>query len=263
MSARTSAFVRFGLLCFVLSSCQEKDEAERPSSITIGGGPTAPTGTPQGQGGDDGDPSATGTARGVVVQFLNDSFDGATAFPGVAAISIASPSGSSSVETNYDGVDFAAEGEVLGERWVFVEPDDSSAFPTITLQEFGSEEASVPVVPRAVLEQIFQNLTTPAELNSARAQLLFRVVDSSGNSVSGVEADSFVIGEQSVAYKEGAIWAGYLEATTEEGLALVPNLPASAFPGQILTAVLTGAIDEEVDVRLVRGAITVVTVVVP
>lgn len=263
MVAKTSAFVGFGLLCVGLSSCQEKEEQQRPSGITIGGGPTPPTANPEGQGGDDGTPTTIGTVEGVVVQFLDDSFENTTVFPGVADVTVASVSGSLPAEARYDGVDFVIDGEVVGKRWLLVEPDDSSAFPTMTLHELGSEEASVPVVPRAVLDEIFQNLTTPEDLNTARAQLVFRVVDSLGNGVSGVEADSFVIGDQSVSYRDDAVWAGYLDETTEEGLALVPNLEAPAFPGQVLTAVLTGAIDEEVEVRIVRGAITVITVVVP
>lgn len=262
MSARHPTLLVLLLACSGLCGCQEKAEEERPGGIMIGG-PSAPTGTPSGQGGDEGDPTAAGTVEGVVVQFLNDSFDSTTTFPGVAGISMASPFGGTAVETTYDGVDFVAEGDVIGERWVLIDPDDDSAFPTMTHQNFGEEEASLPVVPRAVLEQIFQNLTTPAELNTSRAQLLLRVVDTSGEGVVGVQADSLATGVQIVAYKEDGVWPAYLDATTEEGLTFVPNLEAPAFPGQVLLAVLAGAIDEEVEVRLVRGAITVVTVVVP
>lgn len=250
-------------LLLALLGCQEKTEEERPSGINIGT-PASPTGKPGGQGGaSDDNPSADGTARGVVVQYLSDSFSSTTAFPGRAEVRIASSAGGDSVDVAYDGVDFIAEGEVQGARWVLVDPDEESAFATLTRQDFGALRAAVPVTPRAVLDQIFQNITTPVELNTARAQLLVRVVDTAGSGVAGVATSSFASGAQIVAYKEDAAWPSYLEATTEAGLAFVPNLQAPPFPGQTLSVVLTGAIDEEVEARIITGAITVITVVVP
>lgn len=256
------ASLTFALSLLALCGCQEKEEEERPGSINIGG-PGSPTGTQNGGGGEAGDPVDSGVVEGVVVQYLSDAFAATTAFPGRAELRIASPSGTDSVDVTYDGVDFVAEGELLGGRWVLVDPDDASVLPTLTWQEFGSSRATVPVAPRAVLDQIFQNITTPVELNTARAQLLVRVVDSAGNGVEGVSTNSFASGAQIVAYKEDAVWPAYLEATTQAGLAFVPNLQAPAFPGQVVTVVLTGSVDEEVEGRLVNGAVTVITVVVP
>lgn len=250
------------VLLLGLLGCQEKAEEERPGGINIGT-PGSPIGKPGGEGGASDNPSEDGTIRGVVVQYLSDSFASTTAFPGRAQLRIASSSGSDSVDVAYDGVDFVAEGDVLGARWVLVEPDEASALATLTLQEFGSIGARVPVTPRAVLDQIFQNITTPVELNTARAHLLVRVVDGAGIGVAGVATSSFASGAQIIAYKEDAAWPAYLEATTEAGLAFVPNLQAPPFPGQALTVVLTGAIDEEIEARIITGAVTVVTVVAP
>lgn len=250
------------VLLFGLLGCQEKAEEDRPGGINIGT-PGAPIGKPGGQGGAVDNPSEDGTVRGVVVQYLSDSFAATTAYPGRANVRIADSSGRSVVDVDYDGVDFLAEGEVLGRRWVLVDPDEDSMLTTLTMQNFGAMLAIVPVTPRAVLDQIFQNITTPVELNNARAHLLVRVVDSAGRGVAGVATNSFAGSAQVIAYKEDAVWPSYLEATTEAGLAFVPNLQAPPFPGQLVTVVLTGAIDEEVEGRLVTGAITVINVVVP
>lgn len=262
MGTNKTALAGLGLVAAGLLACQGKDEQERPGGITIGA-PSGPVASPQGHGGDDSDSTIDGSIEGVVVQLLNDSFSSTSAFPGGAEVTIASPDNSASVESRYDGVEFVADGDVFGERWVYVEPDDQSAYPTITAHRLDRIEASIPVVARTVLEQIFQNLTTPADLNRGRAQFLLRVVDSADNGVPGVVADSFAASVPVIAYKEDAIWAAYLDATTAEGLAFVPNLEAPGYPGQITTVVLTGAIDMEVDVRLARGAVTVFTVVVP
>lgn len=261
MSSNNSGLICSGLAICVLLSCQPKEEKERPGSITIGGAP-GPAATPQQPNDDNPDPTTDGTIEGAVVQFLGDSFNSTTAFPGSAEVTITGLGSSASVETTYDGVDFVAEGAVFGDRWVYVEPEDETAFPTITWQRLGDAEASIPVVPRTVLDEIFQNITTPVAFNRARAHFLLRVIESGGGGVSGVVADGFAA-PQTVAYKQGASWPDYLDATTQDGIALVPNLEAPAYPGQVTTMVLTGAINEEIDVRLALGAITVITVVMP
>lgn len=243
-------------------ACDGGEAPARPGGIDSGATPGPRAGT-EGDGGEGGAPSGEGTVEGVVVQYSDDSFLSTSPFRGAADITFLNSTGTSQVGVRYDGNSFAGQGMILGQNWIYVEPDDASGYPTMTAQTVTEEGFEAPVISRALLDDIFLNLTTAAELEPNRAQLMLLVVDESGNPVPGVEADPFAARPPFVAYKQNANWVSYLDETTSDGLVFVPNLEALAFPGQAVQVILSGAVDAELDVRLARGAITLMTHVVP
>ncbi len=247
---------------FSLPACSDGEAPARPAAIE-GGGTVAPRPGDDGMGGEGGTASGEGTVEGVVVQYRDDSFRTTAPFVSAADVTFLSPMGTTRTLARYDGRSLVGEGAVLGDRWIHVATDDGSGYPTLTAEEVPTRDFEAKVVPAPVLDEIFVNLTTAAELDVSRAQLLILIVDADGNPVSGVDVDPIAARPQFVAYKQGSSWVDYLDETTGEGLAFVPNLEALAFPGQSVQVVLTGAIDGELDVRLARGAITMMTHVVP
>jgi hypothetical protein len=244
----------------LISGCGS-EEPERPDSVGIGG-PVGVIGSGSGDGGEEGG-GTDGAATGQVVQFVDDSFSGVTAYVGLSVVSIASTDGRSAVDGEYDGAEFVVEGNVVGRRWVQASPiDDATRYPTITQQDFGEDASSVPVVQRVVLDQVFQGLTSPAEMVATRAQLVVRIVDGSGVGIAAVKANIFA-SNPNIAYSDDGLWQSFGDATTSDGLILVSNLEASPFPGQAIQVLLTGAVEAEREARIAGGAITVLTVVVP
>ena len=157
---------------------------------------------------------------------------------------------------------FSVEGVVKQDGgWIFVAPsEDAATMMTVTQHNIGAGSVDVTLVRAALLDGILSNLTSAPAVSSVSSQLLMKFVDPLGASVSGVNV--IVSGGPDLAYASGAAWLESRNDTDIEGLALAYNIPVKSSPGEDRLVILSGAVAEELTVRLVAGAVTVVTVTV-
>ncbi len=166
------------------------------------------------------------------------------------------------VSGSYDGIDFTLADVLVGSSVsMAVRPADTTlAFDTISDADTTPASVTLPVVQRSVIEDIFLSLPTPTQVASGAAQIVVRVIGTDGVPIPGVG-----IGASSaelVAYSTLGSWSDTETATDVSGLAVVGNIVAASFPGGDLTLRLTGAVKLDESVRVARGFVTLVNVVV-
>jgi hypothetical protein len=166
------------------------------------------------------------------------------------------------VSGSYDGTDFTLADVLVGSSvFMAVRPADTTlTFDTISDVDTTPASVTLPVVQRSVIEDIFLSLTTPTQVATGAAQIVVRVIGTDGVPVPGVG-----IGAPSaelVAYSTLGSWSDTETATDVSGLAVIGNIVAASFPGGDLTLRLTGAVQLDESVRVARGFVTLVNVVV-
>jgi hypothetical protein len=197
---------------------------------------------------------------------VDDTFLQKVVYTRPSTVFVIDESGTSSVDGEFDGAELAVDGVTLtNNRWVAVEAiNDNTIYPTVSQHDLRSGSIVAPLVPIAVVDEIFTKMTPETQFNEARAHILMRVVDGAGNGVEGVTPSVFSASTDSEpAYALDGQWLALDDSTNPEGLIFFANLEAPALPGQNTQIELTGTTEAEVTVRLVSGAITVVTVLVP
>ena len=115
----------------------------------------------------------------------------------------------------------------------------------------------MPLVSNGVIEDIFASSLTGVP-STAAAQVVIQILDTTGVGIGGVRVQ--IVGAEFVAYADQTSWISSLDRTTASGLAFVGNLPASDFPGQIVTITLTGTVQRALPARIAQGAVTVLRV---
>jgi hypothetical protein len=210
-------------------------------------------------GGDSSGGEETATFSGSVLAFDDDYFDKGGVFTGMAKVSATGESGAR-VTTDYDGTSFQLN-KVLKDsgNWFFVEPAAGSGMlPTLMPLDTRAAKAdalTVGVVNGVDVDSIFSFLNT--ERSVERAQVVMTVVDRSLRSVPGVKG---TITAEVTAYRAAGGWIGD-EITDDSGMIFFGNVQAGSALSTASIS-LTGAVTARVDVKLVAGAVTVVSAIV-
>lgn len=224
------------------------------------GGPGAGSGGSDGSGGMGGAPVAT-DLTGVVVAMNDEAFAQTAAFSGAATVFAESPTLAQGVSGTYDGASFSLADALQDRRaWVAVRPDDVAAFiDTISYQDTTETSVTAPLVSRALLQEIYFNLSTPAELAANAAQLVVRVFEANGAGVVGVTANTTA--GTFAAYSADGTFSETETVTDGQGIIILGNIAATRFPGSEFVLRLGGAAEAELTVRIAQGAVTLVDVV--
>lgn len=259
-----SASFFLGSFLLAVVSCGPGDQPSRPPALNSTGS-GGPVGSPDsGMGGQmTTDPGGEDSVTAVINAYADDSFLTSTGYDGGATVHVfnADATGTQSGSGPSTGV-LVEQVELGVARLVLVQPDSvAEFFPTLTTQDISDGSITASVVPVSVIEGILSSLQSSTEINENAGHVALRIEDSGGTPVSGVEI-SFNSGGGEVAYKSGTVWFDGQDATDVEGQVFLLNQLAADLPGTDLRIILTGSVDEEVVVRVVRGAVTLVTLVV-
>jgi hypothetical protein len=210
-------------------------------------------------GGDSSVGEETATFAGSVLAFDDDYFDKGAVFTDMAKVSATGESGAR-VTTNYDGTTFQLN-KVLkdSENWFFVEPAAGSGMlPTLMPLDTRTAKAdtlTVGVVNGVDVDRIFSFLNT--ERSVERAQVVLSVVDGSLRSVPGVQG---TLTAEVTAYRAAGGWIGD-DVTDDSGMIFFGNVRAGSALSSVSIS-LSGAVTTRVDVKVIAGAVTVISAVV-
>ena len=254
--------VVLGVLVLPLAGCVGGED-EHPPRASQCEGTCAPTivtvGSGTGSDGAAGAPAAEITLSGDLSMFLDDTFDpgNQALFSGGATVTALGADGDV-IDAEYDGVSFSLSGIVAVEDTkVLAAPTVGGALPLPTLHTVDtrrSRQVTLSLVSSDALFRVFNSISSPALLDSDRAQLVLEFVDSSSDPVAGVRLG--VAQAEFVAYAAGFDWADDGLGTDENGLVVAGNIPAASFPGTVVTVELTGSVALRRQITLVRGAVT-------
>ena len=262
----------------LLSACNEPTERDPVVCVGKCGYPGEEgNGVPQGgRGGDDeeNEGGAAGESDGVTltshVILLNDlDFRNGGPFTDPAEIRVQKAGGGSATGP-WNGTDPFRIENVLEGRAIWALGTPSAALnndAVATLQPVrtdnpdsdGVVEADPFALVRAsTMENIYDLLTVPITLDPARAQIVLRVVNDSGAGLAGVRVTApsaeVVIYGASGAFSDGET------QTDNTGLVVLANTPASPWPGSLVSVSFAGADTGASDLRVIAGAVTVVSV---
>jgi hypothetical protein len=167
------------------------------------------------------------------------------------------------VTGNYDGTGFGLKGVLKDDaNWFLVDPDkNQGVLPTLTVVDTRATRADalrVGVARQEDIEGIYQ-LSLAGEPSAERAQVVLTIVDEQGRSVPGVSAQ---LTAEVIAYRTEQTWdASQGGLTDQSGMIFLGNVPASQALGTT-DVILGGVVSARVEVRLLAGATSVVTVTV-
>lgn len=266
------------------SACQE--DTERPpaappctSGSKCGGPPISGRTPPSGEGGaDSGEGGAAGEAAGGEIQraelagtireLVDDRFSASTPFTEQATVEAEGESGGI-VRASWTGIgefrlrDF----EQVPTLWVRVDPEPNvGVLPTmhpVDLHTFGDDEpVALGLVREDAQAVVFASLAAATEPLASRAQVVLIFRDRArGRGVAGVQVA--LSSAEFVTYGRGGTWSELETATDEEGVVWLGNVVAAPFPGTTERVSLGGTLTGRVHVRVARGTVSLVEVVVP
>jgi hypothetical protein len=277
LATMTLAFAVSGTV--LLSACNEP--TERDPLICVGKNCGFPReeggGLPEGGrggGGDGNEGGEAGESGGVTltgsVLLLNDlDFRNGGPFTDSAEIRI-QKSGGGAVTGAWNGSDpFRIENVLEGRAvWALGTPTlalNNDALPTLepVRTDDPNAEGVVEADPFALvrastMENIYDLLTVPITPDPARAQVVLRIVNGSGAGISGVRvtAESAEV----TIYATSGAFSDDETQTDVTGLVVLANAPASAWPGSLLSVSFAGAETGAAELRVIAGAVTVVSV---
>jgi len=236
-----------------------------------GGGPSG--GGSAGAAGGGGMPGADGELSGSVLEIVSQDLVTSQSLRGEVEVRAPSPEGSGDVvaQPGADGF-YRLEGvERAAGIWVGVGTfSDPPAEPFIdTLQAVDSGRSgftNLVVVRRDTLRDLAASsfINQPAELAPEAAHIVLQFVNGASQPVEGVQVTFPAPEDVSTAYDAGDTYSDALPQTSTRGMAVLLNLDAPPWPGSALGIV--AQIDGEqlsAQVQVARGAVTVVTAVVP
>jgi hypothetical protein len=197
---------------------------------------------------------------GRVLGLTDDFFEQGVGLSANAEVS-ADGRGGSRVKATYDGSTFQLD-DVLktSVNWFLTTPAANTGFlPTLmpgdTLRA-KADELVVAVAPALQVEGILQSLGTAR--SDARAQIVVRVVDGRGRSVTGVTSDFTA---ETTAYRTAGVWRANDDGSDDSGLIFLGNAPVGSALSRA-SINLRGSATGRVDVEIMAGATTLVTAVV-
>lgn len=229
-------------------SCDAR-ECSPPVSSTNGSG---------NEGGRDSSSEELGVFSGDVVTFSTDFFDVGKVLTTGATVSAEGQSGSR-VRGNYDGTSFELEGVLkTAGNWFLVEPVSAGLLPTLTLQDtrsITSDPLSPGLAQSLTVDGVFALMG--AERSEERAQVVLRVVNAQGVTVSGVQAEATA---ERIGYRAAGSWLASGEGTDDTGLIFLGNVQVASSLTD-LDVVLSGSASGRARVAVQPGAVTVATVI--
>jgi hypothetical protein len=272
----TLAFATGGAV--LLAACNEPTEREPVVCVGRCGFPgDEGSGLPQGGrggGGDDNEGGEAGDSDGVTltsnVLLLNDlDFRNGGPFTDSAEIRI-QKAGGGTVTGSWNGnepfrIQNVQEGRAV---WALGTPAaalNHDALPTLepVRTDNPNSEGVVEADPFALvrastMENIYDLLTLPITLDSARAQVVLRVVNGAGVGIPGVRVTAPSAGV--VIYAASGAFSDAETQTDVTGLVVLANAPAGAWPGSLLSVSFAGTETGAAELRAIAGAVTVVSV---
>jgi hypothetical protein len=268
---RAASWGRLLLAALQLTACGPKPEHPdaappcEPSQDCTSGSPLPPLGSIGGgneAGAGSGD-EQTAQLSGGVFAFVDDAFDTWRPLTTKADVS-ADGKSAARVSGSYDGLGFTLDDVLKGPaNWFQVEPAAGSGFlPTLSPVDTRTRASGleVGVVSGTSIDGIFL-ASSGTERSDGRAQIVLRVVDDQGRSLSGVTGK---VTAEVTSYRAAGSWVGVSaqNTTDDSGLMFFGNVPA----GSALTEVpvtLGGATTASVVVVVRGGSVSVVTVAAP
>jgi hypothetical protein len=250
------------VLCVACQQELDHPDAAAPCDPSVMKCAVAPPPAMGSDGNTDGDrpvDEETATFSGSVLAFDDDYFDQGDAFTGLAKVSATGESGAR-VTTDYDGTSFELN-NVLKDpgNWFWVQPAASTGMiPTLMPIDTRTARAdllTVGVVNGLDVDNIFAFLNT--ERSVERAQVVLTLLDKSLRSVPGV---SGTLTAEVTAYRAAGGWIGD-DVTDNSGMIFFGNVQAGSALSSVSIS-LRGAVTKRVDVKVVAGAITVITAIV-
>ncbi|HWA74854.1 MAG TPA: hypothetical protein VG937_21070 [Polyangiaceae bacterium] len=236
-------------------------------SLGVGqvGGPSSTGGSTAGGNGAGGSAGANaGVVSGTVVDLIDDTFVSSIPFGNPAIVEAQSSSGSL-ISASWNGNDpFQLAGiEPSTTAWVSVRPTVGTG-SLRTLHPIATNIArtvDLGLVRADTIDAIFSILTVPSQRAASTAQAVLVFTKTSGASVNGVAGVKATLGDAAfTAYANGAVWSSDVAGTSSSGLAVVGNIPATAFPGSSKRIFLSGTGSGFIDIRVVADAVSLVGV---
>ena len=253
----------------ISGDCNDDDCQEaRQIPPVVGGGIAAGGGSGlAGAGGGGGlPPPQVGTLAGSVRMIVESDLLGPRSLDGI--VEVRAPGAAEpeiSGQTSNDG-SFRLEGVSANDvLWVAVGAFDDPPSDVFmdTLQVVNSTEArfnDLLVMRRSVMEDIANVAFTSGEIDPSRGHAIISFVDAQGNGVPGVRLRFPTPDDASIAYDTGDIYSDQFDETSSRGTVVLLNLAASPYPGGPTNVIAdVGGEDYNLDIRIARGSVTVVT----
>lgn len=235
-----------------------------PTAPCPGGGPitgAAGPSVPEGGAATDAD-AGEGTVTGEVLAYRDTSF--LSTVPFTLGGQIGGDGIPGRVTAEFSSGNFEID-DVRRQSLVWMDVTDLSSPSTYvsTIQPVDTRAGDVilRIVPFDVLDQIAKNLALPTDINLERAQAILRFVNIADLPLSGIRITQH--SGETLAYDTGTgLFRDDVQDTAQQGLVAILNAEAVALPGALAPIGYAGPDAEGTfDIRLARGSVTVVTVV--
>jgi hypothetical protein len=171
--------------------------------------------------------------------------------------------GGGSVTGSWNGLDPFVVDDVLSEPfvWVHIAPSSpSAALPTLVPVNTaepaagGTVTQNLGVVSSVLIDTILNVLTVPVFRDPSKGILVLEVRKADGTPRAGVTVTA--PNAEAVVYGAAGTFTDDATQTDNSGLALLVNVPASAWPGTLIGVTFTGALEGGADVRSITGSVT-------
>jgi hypothetical protein len=203
------------------------------------------------------------TLTGSIVQFTETQFVQVTGFTGPGVLEVYGAAGLLTEGTFSQGSFALPEIEAAPFVWALARPDSEAIhYPTWSaLPATASTQLNVPLLPRALVEEVMNSLAVPAVPAQGTAQVLLRLFDQNQAPLAG--ATVAAPAAQLVMYAAQGTWSDVENATDLTGLVLLGNVAAGNLPGNELQLTLGGAASGSALVRVANDTATVVDLRAP
>lgn len=259
------------------AGCSTKPDAKPPYADPCGsvgatcvgpvrvtsGVPTVPTAGGGGVSGTGGQPGTSGKAvavSGKVELYRDEQFTSKSGFGGQVTISADGAMGTR-VNTLYlgNGV-FRFEVKEATANWFSAKPDGGQDALT-TLFSFNTQAlktTDIVLARSSAVDSVFAQAPSRILRSDTAAHVVLNVVDANNLPLLGVAVAAPT--DTLVAYAIGVSWASNISETTALGRAFVGNIPAANGVFRDVTLELSGTLVRQVPVRVLGGAVSVLTV---
>ncbi len=245
-----------------LTGCQG-EEKERPPIL---GGCSDCGGTPGTSGGSSGGGNeggtggvAEGTLTGNVLEYVDTLFDATKPSEADATVyAFSTTSGTAQGELAVDGAYTLDDVAVSIEGFVAAVPsDDEEYVTTLFTADTTDGREDVVLTQRVYLDDLYA--PTSLNPNPDRGTVVLRLRNSVGDGVPDVSVTAS--DAERVLFRDINVYSESRTTTTNDGVAVLLNVEASAFPGGFVPLALGGAVTRTLTVRVARDAVTILDIV--
>lgn len=248
----------------LLVGCQT-EEKERPPILggctTCGGTPGTSGGNNSSGGGNEGGTGGAieGTLTGSVLEYTDTLFDSTKPSDAETTVfAFSTTTGTAKGEVAVDGVYVLEDVAVSIEGFVAAFPADNDDYVTTMFTADTTDgRENVVLTPRVYLDDLY----APVSSNPSpdRGTVVLRLRNSVGDGVPDVSVTA--TDAEGILYRDINVYSESRTTTTNDGVAVLLNVEASAFPGGFVSLALGGAANRTLTVRVARDAVTVLDVV--